>query len=188
MKLWCFGDSNTYGFDPCGFFGGRYSAPWPSLLAEKTGFEVINDGKNGRKIPEGGQEFLQFRRDEEQYNADMLIVMLGTNDLLEGAKAGEVARRMEVLLTGCDLPNTLLVSPPPMKRGAWVPDDGLVGVSRELSEQYKALAERLGMRYADSGEWHIDLTFDGVHFTEEGHKHFAEGLSSCLGEYIHEPD
>ena len=111
----------------------------------------------------------------------MLIVMLGTNDLLEGAKAGEVARRMEVLLTGCDLPNTLLVSPPPMKRGAWVPDDGLVGVSRELSEQYKALAERLGMRYADSGEWHIDLTFDGVHFTEEGHMHFAEGLASCLG-------
>ena len=88
MKLWCFGDSNTYGFDPCGFFGGRYSAPWPALVEEKTGVEVINDGKNGRKIPEGGQEFLQFRRDEEQYNADMLIVMLGTNDLLEGAKGG----------------------------------------------------------------------------------------------------
>ena len=181
MKLWCFGDSNTYGFDPCGFFGGRYSAPWPSLLAEKTGFEVINDGKNGRKIPEGGQEFLQFRRDAEQYNADMLIFMLGTNDLLEGAKAGEVARRMEVLLTDCTLPITLLVSPPPMKRGAWVPDDGLVEASRELSGQYKALAERLGLRYADAGEWHIDLTFDGVHFTEEGHMHFAEGLASCLG-------
>ena len=28
MKLWCFGDSNTYGYDPCGFFGGRYAAPW----------------------------------------------------------------------------------------------------------------------------------------------------------------
>ena len=125
--------------------------------------------------------FLQFRRDAEQYNADMLIVMLGINDLLESAKAGEVARRMEVLLTGCDLPNTLLVSPPPMKRGAWVPDDGLVEAFRELSGQYKALAERLGMRYADSGEWHIDLTFDGVHFTEEGHMHFAEGLASCLG-------
>ena len=52
MKLWCFGDSNTYGYDPCGFFGGRYAAPWPELLAGKTGFQVINDGKNGRMIPE----------------------------------------------------------------------------------------------------------------------------------------
>ena len=23
MKLQCFGDCNTYGYDPCGFFGGR---------------------------------------------------------------------------------------------------------------------------------------------------------------------
>ncbi len=43
MKLWCFGDSNTYGYDPCGFFGGRYASPWPELLAEKTGTEVSND-------------------------------------------------------------------------------------------------------------------------------------------------
>ena len=61
MKLWCFGDSNTYGYDPCGFFGGRYAVPWPALLAEKTGFQVINDGKNGRMIPEREREFLQFR-------------------------------------------------------------------------------------------------------------------------------
>ena len=180
MKLWCFGDSNTYGFDPCGFFGGRYASPWPALLAEKTGHEVINDGKNGRKIPAGEYELNQFHKDAEIYREDMLIVMLGTNDLLEGAKAGEVARRMEALLTGCALPDALLVSPPPMKRGAWVPDDGLVEASRELSGQYKALAERLGLRYADAGEWHIDLAFDGVHFTEEGHVRFAEGLAPCL--------
>lgn len=41
--IWCFGDSNTYGYDPCGFFGGRYAAPWPELLAEKTGLRVIID-------------------------------------------------------------------------------------------------------------------------------------------------
>ena len=102
MKLWCFGDSNTYGYDPCGFFGGRYAAPWPELLAEKTGFQVINDGKNGRMIPEREHEFLRFRRDAERYNADALIVMLGTNDLLEGATAGAAAARMEAFLNRCD--------------------------------------------------------------------------------------
>ena len=62
MKLWCFRDSNTYGCDSCGCFGGRYAAPWPKLPAEKTGMEVINDGKNGRMIPERETEFLRFRK------------------------------------------------------------------------------------------------------------------------------
>ena len=180
MKLWCFGDSNTYGYDPCGFFGGRYAAPWPELLAEKAGFQVINDGKNGRMIPEWEHEFLQFRRDAERYNADVLIVMLGTNDLLEGATARETAARMEAFLNRCDMPLVLLVSPPPFVRGAWVPDDGLVEESKNLARQYEGLAKRLGLPYADAGEWDIALAYDGVHFTEEGHARFAGGLASRL--------
>ena len=180
MKLWCFGDSNTYGYDPCGFFGGRYAEPWPALLAEKIGFQVINDGKNGRMIPEREHEFLQFRRDAERYNVDALIVMLGTNDLLEGAAAETAAARMEAFLNRCNVPMILLISPPPMKLGAWVPDDGLVEESKELSRQYENLAKRLGLSYADAGEWDITLAYDGVHFTEEGHARFAEELASCL--------
>ena len=180
MKLWCFGDSNTYGYDPCGFFGGRYAAPWPELLAEKTGFQVINDGKNGRMIPKREYEFLQFRRDAGQYNADALIVMLGTNDLLEGATASEAAARMEAFLNRCDMPLILLVSPPPFVRGAWVPDDGLVEESKSMARQYEGLAARRGIRFADAGKWDIALAYDGVHFTEEGHTRFAGGMASCL--------
>jgi len=180
MKLWCFGDSNTYGYDPCGFFGGRYAAPWPELLAEKTGFQVVNDGKNGRMIPEREHEFLQFRRDAERYSADALIVMLGTNDLLEGATAKDAVARMAAFLNRCDMPLILLISPPPMKCGAWVPDDGLVEESKNLARQYETLAKRLGLPYADAGKWNIELAYDGVHFTEEGHARFAEGLASCL--------
>ena len=180
MKLWCFGDSNTYGYDPCGFFGGRYAAPWPALLAEKTGFQVINDGKNGRMIPDREHEFHQFRRDAERVNTDVLIVMLGTNDLLEGATAGEAAARMEAFLNRCDMPLILLIGPPPMKRGAWVPDDGLVEESKNLTRQYEGLAKRRGIWFVDAGEWDIALAYDGVHYTEEGHARFAEGLASCL--------
>jgi len=180
MKLWCFGDSNTYGYDPCGFFGGQYAAPWPALLAEMIGFQVINDGKNGRMIPEREHEFLRFRRDAERYSANALIVMLGTNDLLEGATARAAAARMEAFLNRCNMPLILLISPPPMKRGAWVPDDGLVEESKNLARQYETLAERLGIRFADADEWDIELAYDGVHFSEEGHARFAEGLASCL--------
>ena len=180
MKLWCFGDSNTYGYDPCGFFGGRYAAPWPVLLAEKAGFQVINDGKNGRMIPEREHEFLQFRREAERYSADALIVMLGTNDLLEGATAEAAAARMEVLLNRCNVPMILLISPPPMVRGAWVPDDGLVEESKALSRQYRVLADRVGLQFGDAGDWGVELAYDGVHFSEEGHVRFANGLAACL--------
>ena len=180
MKLWCFGDSNTYGYDPCGFFGGRYASPWPELLAEKTGMEAINDGKNGRMIPVREYEQRQFQRDAERYAADALIVMLGTNDLLEGVKAEEAATRMGAFLSGCPSAQILLISPPPMKRGAWVPDDQLVEESKDLTREYKALAERLGVDYADAGEWDIELAYDGVHFTEGGHVRFAYGLVSSL--------
>ena len=35
MRILCFGDSNTYGYDPRGFFGDRYGAGdrWVDLLA-----------------------------------------------------------------------------------------------------------------------------------------------------------
>ena len=106
--------------------------------------------------------------------------MLGTNDLLEGATAGAAVARMEAFLNRCNMPLILLVSPPPMKRGAWVPDDGLVEESKELSRQYEGLAKRRGIWFADAGEWDIALAYDGVHFTEEGHARFAEGLESFL--------
>ena len=180
LRLWCFGDSNTYGYDPRGFFGGRYSMPWPEHLAAKTGHEVINDGKNGRMIPVREYELRQFRKDAERYGVDMLIVMLGANDLLEGAKAKEAAARMEAFLDGRAVPRILLIAPPPMKRGAWVPDEQLVEESKALARQYEALADQLGIRYVDAGKWDIELAYDGVHFSEDGHARFADGLASCL--------
>ena len=180
IKLWCFGDSNTYGYDPCNFFGGCYAAPWPVLLEEKTGFEVINDGMNGRMIPRREYELRQFHRDMERYAADLLVIMLGTNDLLEGANAVQAASRMESFLSGRIVPRAILVCPPPLKRGAWVPDDKLVEESQELARLYKVLAERLGLPYADAGGWDIDLAGDGVHFSEKGHLCFANGIAEYL--------
>ena len=44
MKVICFGDSNTYGYDPRGYFGGRYDADsrWVDILAVETGWTVYN--------------------------------------------------------------------------------------------------------------------------------------------------
>ena len=181
VRILCFGDSNTYGYDPRGFFGDRYGAEdrWVDLLAKQTGHEAINAGANGREIPRNPYA---LRLLNEHAPVDIFLVMLGTNDLLQGASAKEAAARMEAFLNQL-LPHCksiLLVSPPPMKRGAWVPTEALVAESIRLAEEYKFLAEKLNIPFVDTWHWNIDLTFDGVHFTESGHHTFAENLGKEL--------
>ena len=77
MRLFCFGDSNTYGYDPRGFWGGRYACEdrWPDLLAQQTGIHVENLGSNGAEIPSCADAISPQLRE-----SDYLLVMLGTNN------------------------------------------------------------------------------------------------------------
>ena len=181
VRILCFGDSNTYGYDPRGPFGDRYGADdrWVDLLAKQTGHECINAGCNGQEIP---RSLYALRHITDQAPADILLVMLGTNDLLQGATPQEVAARMEVFLTalGPHCGQIMLICPPPMKRGTWVPSDRSVEGSLHLAEEYRSLAAKLGIPFVDTRGWNIGLTFDGVHFTEEGHHTFTKYLTAML--------
>ena len=181
VRILCFGDSNTYGYDPRGYFGDRYGTEdrWVDLLAKQTGHECINAGTNGREIPRNPYA---FRLLTEHSPVDIFLVMLGTNDLLQGATATEAATRMEAFLTTLfsHCKQILLVCPPPMKRGAWVPTDELVIESIHLADEYKLLAEKLDIPFCDTRHWNIELAFDGVHFTEEGHHAFADHLMEVI--------
>ena len=97
MKVICFGDSNTYGYDPRGYFGGRYDADsrWVDILAAETGWTACNMGENGREIPSAAPAF--------PADTDLLIVMLGTNDLLQGRSPEQAAERLEQFLTAVPL-------------------------------------------------------------------------------------
>ena len=172
MNVICFGDSNTYGYDPRSHFGGRYDADsrWVDILAAETGWTVCNMGHNGREIPTSAPDF--------PADTNLLIVMVGTNDLLQGRSPAQAAERLERFLSGISLDRSklLLIAPPPVKRGAWVPDQQLIDDSRTFAQLCQALAEQMGIRFADAGKWDISLVYDGVHFTEQGHRAFAAGL------------
>jgi lysophospholipase L1-like esterase len=185
MKILCFGDSNTYGYDPRSFFGNQYSAQhrWVDLLAQKLNCTAVNAGENGREIPRREGELQRFDLLlTNQKPIDLLIIMLGGNDLLQGNSVEAVVQRMEDFLEHIALEKSkiLLIGPPPMQRGEWVPTQTLIDASVALNHAYKALSQRLGVGFADAGEWNIPMTFDGVHFTEEGHKAFAEGLYQVI--------
>ena len=168
MNILCYGDSNTLGFDPRSFFGDLYERPWPVILSEHPALHVRTDAACGREIPKGR---ITFPKDTE-----LLILMLGTNDLLQGTDAEAIANRMERFITTVSGPEVLLIAPPPLCRGEWVSDEILIDRSCRLAEEYRHLARDRGIRFLDSGEWGIPVVFDGVHFTEEGHRRFAENL------------
>ena len=172
MNIICFGDSNTYGYDPRGYFGGRYDAEsrWVDILTVETGWTISNMGQNGREIPSAAPAFPD--------DTDLLIVMLGTNDLLQGRSPEQAIERLERFLSGISMDRSkiLLIAPPPMAMGEWVATPQLIEDSLIFAQLCQTLAERLGIRFADAGKWDIPPAYDGVHFTEQGHKAFATGL------------
>ena len=102
MKVICFGDSNTFGYDPRSYFGGRYDADsrWVDILATQKDWTISNLGQNGREIPSAAPAF--------SADTDLLIVMLGTNDLLQGRSPEQTAERLERFLNGVSLDLSLI--------------------------------------------------------------------------------
>ena len=152
------------------------------ILARQTGWEIRNEGQNGREIPSRPFQYQRAGELLTQSAPDVFAIMLGTNDLLRGFTAMETCSRMEACLRYLQpkCGRLLLIAPPPMKRGAWVTEENLIAESVKLAESYQALSQKLGIAFVNAGQWNVELTFDGVHFTEAGHRAFAEGLYAYL--------
>ncbi len=186
----CYGDSNTYGYDSRSFFGGRYEEDkrWPEILDRETDWTVLNYGKNGRCTPYFLPEIEWVTNRLKQWKNEAapvwLWIMLGTNDLLHNPSmnAQSVSERMERFLRkllACDETadgsvRLRLISPVHLKRGMWVETDELCRESEKIDDYYRKVAGRLEIDFTCAGDWDIPLLFDGVHFSEEGNRKFAD--------------
>ena len=183
MKILCYGDSNTYGYDGTDPFGGRLpeQVRWPELLGRSLGCECLNCGLNGRRVPHYPRSIeTDLRLLSRALSGDLIIVMLGTNDLLCGAETEDTVAHMQSFLEklksakpGCTL---LLASPPAVS----IEGEDFSPAFSELSEAYEALAQALGIFFVDTTHWLIPTVGDGVHFSERGHRLFA----LKMGQYI----
>ena len=193
-RMICFGDSNTFGYDAGSRLGRQLEEKerWPEVFADVTGWDIVNEGMNGREIPEGW--FLErFDRIlEEDAPADILAVMLGTNDILNSFRpdAREVGKKMEAFLRhalshsqiGGDGRRILLIAPAVIDIGRYGEDEAVFDREvKALGSVYRRIAQRLGVQFADTSDWEIPLAHDGVHWTGEGHQMFARKLSEELG-------
>jgi lysophospholipase L1-like esterase len=144
----CFGDSNTWGYDPDASAGSpfpiRYppEVRWTGVMAGElgAGWHVIEEGQNGRTTVfedrlapyRVGRDYLPAAL-ESHKPLDVVVLMLGTNDLkaLIRAPAPQIAEGAGVLakiILGSDAgplarpPKLLLVAPGAVGSFAHLPD------------------------------------------------------------------
>lgn len=135
-RIVCFGDSNTWGYDPKGFPPngvGRFSEDvrWTSIMSSLLGDEytVIEEGQNGRTtvwddpieiIPSGRKYLAPCISSHNPFS--LIIIMLGSNDLKRrfSVSSRDIAQSASVLANDVltydyslknSTPKVLLVSP-----------------------------------------------------------------------------
>ncbi len=190
-KIVCYGDSNTWG--ACGFTAARRDRErrWCGIIDIQPAYSVVNCGENGREIPHDRISLKAFEvMTAREAPFDLLTVMLGTNDLfnMTSPDAEKITARMEAFLnTALQLPaiagdgrKVLLVAPPPTAINRAYEDGRYDEISARLGPEYAALAERLGINFANAALWGVKCGPDGVHFSEDGHRAFARGLVRVL--------
>ncbi len=196
-RVLCYGDSNTYGYDPADRMEFSYppGIRWTDLAQQRLGAEwdILNEGLNGRELPSSVFEWRYLAGlFQVLKKGDFFAVMLGTNDLLIQFRpdAAVPAHRMEEFLTfmdeqgekkGEDAPAVIVMAPPLLAREL----DGSGKIHREsvrMNRQYGELAEKHGAFFIDTGSWGIPMSFDQVHFSAEGHRIFAERFVKALME------
>ena len=86
----CYGDSNTYGYDPCTLMSGdQYPEQnrWTGILESETDWKIENHGICGRCIPHTGSQIRfaceQLKAWQDKDAPVWMWIMLGTNDLLQ---------------------------------------------------------------------------------------------------------
>ena len=205
-RILCYGDSNTYGYDP--YTQGRYpkDVRWPGVLAKLLGeeYEVIEEGLNNRTTalePEGetwrsGVYYLEPCL-RSHIPVDLFVLMLGSNDIKTvfcqtaesiGAHVRQLIREIKRISAErnpsgqpCRI---LLISPILISEriiGVDYADEfggmAAVNLSRQLPPVYEQIAQEEGCIYLNGADCAGPSRADGLHLDEQGHRQMAEAVA-----------
>ena len=204
----CYGDSNTYGYNPENGLRYARSVRWPGRLQHLLGpdYYVIEEGCNGRttsvNVPvepwKSGLPYLKPCLNSHK-PVDLVILMLGSNDLkrMFHVNAEQIAEQtgkfVDVIHHFCKekqgyAPKVILVSPPEIGAGiAKSPfaisfGEDAVAQSRKFSHYYKKIADKKGCVFFDAARWIYPSDTDSLHLTAVAHKVLAEKLAETVRE------
>ena len=205
----CYGDSNTWGYDPR--TAGRYDhkTRWPMAMArllnkdtppEDPAWWVIEEGLNGRTScredpVEGDKNGLRQLLPilESHKPLDVVAVMLGTNDLkprfnpnpfdiAQGVQRVVSAIQESKFGPGDSAPKVIMICPPPtVKSRVFTHIFGdSIALSKKLEPFYRQLAGECGALYLYAGKHVKTSKADGIHFEREGHLALAEAMAEIV--------
>jgi lysophospholipase L1-like esterase len=198
--IMCYGDSNTWGYEPA--TGNRFpeDVRWPGVLARELGddFRVIEEALNGRTTVrddpveeyKNGKTYLRPCL-ESHAPLDLVIIALGVNDLKARffASASDVADGAGVLVSSVQRsgagpdggsPAILLVAPPPVGvlTELALMFAGAEEKSRGFPRQYRRVAEKYGCILLDAGEVARASDRDGIHLQADEHRKLGEAVAA----------
>ena len=208
IRILCYGDSNTWGFNPAKpFTRFPHDVRWPAVLRTRLGegFEVIEEGQNGRTTvwddPFGdhknGKIYLPPCL-ESHSELDLVVIMLGTNDLKDyfGLSAADVAGGLKALIglvrrrrAGREggSPEILVVCPPPIGKLtllAGVYGEEAAPKSLELPTQVRLITQLYNTHFMDAGEVVTSSELDGVHWEADQHLLFAAAVQAEISSIL----
>lgn len=207
-QVLCFGDSNTWGYNPVTH--GRYpwGIRWTSILQEKLNTEkvhIIEEGLCGRttvfddNLREGrnGRKALPYLL-ESHAPLDVVVLMLGTNDckIQYHTDAKRIAKGIEKLIELIQRiqPRAKILLLSPIHLGDQVykeefdPEfdkDG-IQVSYELKGEYEKLAQKYKLDFLAASDFATFSPADQEHMDEINHAFLAEAIYQKVKVYVGE--
>ena len=204
--LLLFGDSNTHGTMPMADLSddGRFGRDerWAGRLQRHLpDWEVITEGHPGRTTlhddPIEGPQRNGLRvlpaLLESHRPIDVVLIMLGTNDLKErfSVNAGDIALSVERLVgeirssgagPGGGAPGILIVAPPPVEEVGCLAEIFAGGAqkSRLLGARIAAMAARNGLPFLDAGALIRVSPVDGIHYGPEANPTLARAFAEAI--------
>ena len=202
-NILCFGDSNTWGYDPATQTRFSKDIRWTGVLQQLLGskYNVIEEGLNGRttnvneKQDHGLGYFRPFRSAmdllsvliETNSPLDLIIVMLGTNDLKTNFNQSSemIAKNMRLVCESIidndyfQSKSIILVSPTHINEESPNLLDSFIGTtqaSQSFSNSYRKISDDLDLYFLDASESVKTNKIDGLHWDTMQHSDFANSL------------
>lgn len=196
-KILCYGDSNTYGFNPID--GSRLEERWTKVLAAKlkNDFIIQEEGMNNRtgfvNNPDGFEFTAQRHFPKtiaKNKDTDILILAIGTNDLqfCYDISFKAVEKGLENLIqTAKNYVKDIILIPPPVIKECLLNgyftiqfDETSISKSKKVGREYRKLANVYRCKLFDINDFAKPSEEDGLHYNKETHKIIGEKLAEFI--------
>jgi len=198
-KILCYGDSNTYGYNPADSSRFDEETRWTALLQNNLadGYEVIEEGACDRTAFVDNDKGFLFSAQRhfpkllaKTNSVDILVFALGTNDMQfkYDISFGAVERGLENLISSAKSKFKKIIIIPPVV----LSDNVLSGFfnfqfdgtsivkSKKIGKIYRHIARVYDCKIFDINKFAQPSDADGLHYDSAAHKLIADKLSELI--------